>query len=99
MFIRTGALMSNTSRSTLSRHAASFGLVLGDQRQLVAAIRHPAAGKRNIPAVLRINPEEFGDFAVICAMIDGQLPGVNLPCQGIGDDSARVVSLERRHVT
>jgi len=31
-------------------------------------------------------------------MIDRQLPGIYLPCQRIGDDAARIISLERRHV-
>ena len=72
--------------------------VARDQRPLGGAIGHPAAGKRNVAAILRVHTEELHHLAVSGAVVDCELTDIHLRRQRIGDDAAGVVALERRHI-
>jgi len=46
------------------------GSVFCSQRPIIGAIRHPAARKGNVTAILRIHRKELHHLAVTCAVLD-----------------------------
>src|SRR5882672_4281011 len=73
------------------------GSVEGAQRPFIAAIGHPAAGERNIAAILGIDREELHHLAIRGTVIDREQACIGPLSQRIRDDTAGVVALERRH--
>src|SRR6202012_3529615 len=54
------------------------GSVLGDDRLVVGAIGHPAAGKGDVAARLRVDRQEFRNLAIAGTVVDCDLSRIRL---------------------
>src|ERR1700761_5458479 len=80
-----------------SASGGGLGSVLRDDRLVVGAVGHPAAGKGDVAAWLWIDRQEFRNLAVTSAVSHRDLARIRLLGHGVGNDAASVVALHGRN--